>query len=130
MRNNIKKIFNYTLIKISFIPLNLLIISSLIFILLRVAPGDPVDAILGSGADEEARELLRVKLGLNDTIFNQYINYIKDLINFNLGDSLSNQEPVINIISKALPATIELAFFFNFNCYLYRFPFRLFRLKK
>ena len=111
MRNNIKKIFNYTLIKISFIPLNLLIISSLIFILLRVAPGDPVDAILGSGADEEARELLRVKLGLNDTIFNQYINYIKDLINFNLGDSLSNQEPVINIISKALPATIELAFF-------------------
>ena len=111
MRNNIKKIFNYILIKISFIPLNLLIISTLIFILLRVAPGDPVDAILGSGADEEARELLRVKLGLNDTFLNQYINYIKDLISFNLGESLSNQEPVINIISSALPATIELALF-------------------
>ena len=37
------------------------IISSLVFILLRVAPGDPVDAILGSGADEVSREFLRNK---------------------------------------------------------------------
>ena len=111
MRSNIKKVFNYTLIKISLIPLNLWIISSLIFFLLRIAPGDPIDAILGSGADQEARELLRVKLGLNQTIQIQYINYLKNLINLNLGDSLSNQEPVIQIIRNALPATIELGLF-------------------
>ena len=111
MRSNIKKVFDYTLIKISLIPLNLWIISTLIFILLRIAPGDPIDAILGSGADQEARELLRIKLGLNQTLQSQYINYLTNLINFNLGFSLSNQEPVIQIIRKALPATIELGLF-------------------
>ncbi len=111
MKSNLKNVFNYTLIKISLIPLNLWIISSLIFILLRIAPGDPIDAILGSGADQEARELMRNKLGLNQSIPIQYINYLKNLINFNLGDSLSNQEPVIQIIRNALPATIELGLF-------------------
>jgi len=51
------------------------IISSLVFILLRVAPGDPVDAILGSGADEISRELLRNKLGLNEPLINLYFSY-------------------------------------------------------
>ena len=111
MKSNLKNVFNYTLIKISLIPLNLWIISSLIFILLRIAPGDPIDAILGSGADQEAREFMRSKLGLNQSIHIQYINYLKNLINFNLGDSLSNQEPVIQIIRDALPATIELGLF-------------------
>ncbi len=111
MKSNIKNIFNYTLIKISLIPVNLWIISSLIFILLRIAPGDPIDAILGSGADQEARELMRIKLGLNQSIQLQYINYLQNLIKFNLGDSLSNQEPVIQIIRNALPATIELGLF-------------------
>jgi len=111
MKSNIKNIFNYAIIKISLVPLNLWIISSLIFILLRIAPGDPIDAILGSGADQEARELMRIKLGLNQSIAIQYINYLKDLINLNLGVSLSNQEPVIQIIRNALPATIELGFF-------------------
>ena len=41
------------------------IISSLVFILLRIAPGDPVDAILGTRANEIARESLRIKLGLD-----------------------------------------------------------------
>ena len=111
MKSNLKNVFNYTLIKISLIPLNLWIISSLIFILLRIAPGDPIDAILGSGADQEARELMRNKLGLNQSLHIQYINYLKNLINFNLGDSLSNQEPVIKIIRNSLPATIELGLF-------------------
>lgn len=111
MKSNIKNVLNYTLIKISLIPLNLWIISSLIFLLLRIAPGDPIDAILGSGADQEARELMRIKLGLNQSIEIQYVNYIKNLINFNLGESLSNQEPVIQIIRNALPATIELGLF-------------------
>ncbi len=111
MKTNIKNVFNYTLIKISLIPLNLWIISSLIFILLRIAPGDPIDAILGSGADQEARELLRIRLGLDQSIQIQYIKYLKNLINFNLGDSLSTQEPVIQIIRDALPATIELGLF-------------------
>ena len=80
MSRNLKKLLNYSLLKISLIPFILWIISSLVFILLRVAPGDPVDAILGSGASEISRELLRDKLGLNESLTNQYFYYINDIL--------------------------------------------------
>ena len=110
MSKNYNKLIKYTFLKVSLIPLSLLIISSLVFILLRVAPGDPVDAILGSGADDIAREALRTRLGLNESIISQYFNYLEKLIHFDLGKSLSNQEPVINIIRNSLPASLELGF--------------------
>jgi len=110
MSKNYNKLIRYTFFKLSLIPLSLLIISTLVFILLRVAPGDPVDAILGSGANDIAREALRTRLGLNESIFSQYFNYLEELIHFDLGKSLSNQEPVINIIRKSLPASLELGF--------------------
>ncbi len=122
MSRDFKKIFNYTLIKLSLIPVNLFIISSLVFILLRVAPGDPVDAILGSGADFEAREILRGKLGLNDPIIYQYFNYLSNLLHFNFGESLSTQQPVIEIIYSALPASIELGLFSILFAALIGFP--------
>ncbi len=92
-------------------PIMLWIISSLVFILLRIAPGDPVDAILGNRANELARISLRNKLGLDKPLINQYFEYLNDLIHGNLGISLNTQEPVKVIISKALPASIELAIF-------------------
>ena len=111
MSRELNKLFNYFLLKISLIPLMLWIISSLVFILLRVAPGDPVDAILGSGADEAARELLRYKMGLNESLQDQYISYINKILHLDFGLSLSTQEPVLKIIIKALPASLELGFF-------------------
>ncbi len=90
-------------------PIMLWIISSLVFILLRIAPGDPVDAILGTRANELARESLRIKLGLDKPLINQYIEYLNHLIHGDLGSSLNTQESVRSIISKALPASLELA---------------------
>ncbi len=87
------------------------IISTLVFILLRIAPGDPVDAILGTRANEFARETLRIKLGLDKPLISQYLEYLNNLIHGNLGISLNTQEPVKVIISRALPASIELAIF-------------------
>ena len=74
MSRNLNKLLNYSLIKISLIPIMLWIISSLVFILLRLDPGDPVDAILGSGADEVARKLLSHRLGLNEPLINEYFS--------------------------------------------------------
>ena len=108
MNKNFTKILRYSLIKIFLIPISLWIIASLVFFLLRVAPGDPVDAMLGSGATLEAREILRNNLGLNQSIQLQYFIFIKNLLHLNLGLSLSNQQPVIEIIRDALPASIEL----------------------
>ena len=78
---------------------------------MRIAPGDPVDAILGTRANEFARESLRIKLGLDKPLINQYLEYLNNLMHGNLGISLNTQEPVKVIISKALPASIELAIF-------------------
>ncbi len=103
-----KELIRYSGTRLALAPLMLWIISSLVFLLLRVAPGDPVDAILGNRADLEARELLRIKLGLNLPIWNQYLKFLNDLIHGNLGYSLNNEEPVKDIILQALPASLEL----------------------
>ncbi len=104
-------LFKYILARLALLPIMLWIISSLVFILLRIAPGDPVDAILGTRANELARESLRMKLGLNQPLINQYFEYLNRLIHGDLGTSLNTQEPVKEIISKSLPASIELAIF-------------------
>jgi len=122
MSRNLNKLLNYSLLKVSLIPLMLWIISSLVFILLRVAPGDPVDAILGSGANEVSREILRNKLGLNESLINQYFSYINDILHLNFGQSLSTEEPVLNIILKSLPASLELGFFSILSAMLIGFP--------
>ena len=106
-----KELFKYIFSRLALLPIMLWIISSLVFILLRIAPGDPVDAILGNRANEFARESLRIKLGLDKPLINQYLEYLKDLMHGNLGISLNTQEPVKVINSKALPASIELAIF-------------------
>jgi len=129
MSRNLNKILNYSLLKISLIPIMIWIISSLVFILLRVAPGDPVDAILGSGADEVSREFLRNKLGLNEPLINQYLSYIKNILYLDFGQSLSTQEPVLNIIIKSLPASLELGFFSILSAILIGFPLGLIGLR-
>ena len=106
-----KELFKYILSRFALLPVMLWIISSLVFILLRIAPGDPVDAILGTRANEFARESLRIKLGLDKPLMNQYLEYLNHLIHGNLGISLNTQEPVKAIIAKALPASLELAIF-------------------
>ena len=122
MSRNLNKIINYSLLKLSFIPLMLWIISTLVFILLRIAPGDPVDAILGSGADETSRSILRQQLGLNESLLDQYLKYINDILHFNFGESLSTQEPVLKIISLSLPASIELGIFSILVAIIIGFP--------
>ena len=129
MTRNFKQLLNYSLLKISLIPLMLWIISTLVFVLLRIAPGDPVDAILGSGANEASRELLRYKLGLNESILSQYLNYINDILHLDFGESLSTQEPVLSIILKSLPASLELGIFSIFFAIIIGFPLGFLGLK-
>jgi len=129
MSRDLNKLLRYSLLKIFVIPLMLWIISTLVFILLRVAPGDPVDAILGSGANEVSRELLRDKLGLSESLLSQYLSYINNILHLNFGESLSTQEPVLNIILKSLPASLELGIFSIFFAILIGFPLGFLGLK-
>ena len=89
-------------------PVMLWLIASLVFLLLRVAPGDPVDALLGSRASEAARIQLRHQLGLDQSLPLQYLHFLGDLLHGNLGTSLVNARPVGAIVRESLPASLDL----------------------
>ena len=92
----------YSATRLALAPLMLWLIASLVFLLLRVAPGDPVDAVLGSRAPAAAKAAMRARLGLDQSLLDQYLSYLNGLIHGDLGQALINQEPVRSIIGKTL----------------------------
>ena len=86
----------------------LLAVFTVIFIIVRVAPGDPAVAVLGDNASREAVESLRQRMGLNEPLWKQYLTFLGDLARGDLGDSLKTGEPIWNQVRSALPHTIEL----------------------
>jgi ABC-type dipeptide/oligopeptide/nickel transport system permease component len=86
----------------------LLAVFTVIFIIVRVAPGDPATAVLGDNASQEAVEALRERMGLNEPLWKQYLTFLGDLARGDLGDSLKTSQPVWNQIKTALPHTLEL----------------------
>lgn len=93
-------------------PLMLWTITTVVFLLLRATPGDPVDAILGPRAPQTAKEALREQLGLNGSLWQQYVDYMGNLLHFDLGTSLTSRgQTVWQIIQDHFPATVELALF-------------------
>lgn len=87
----------------------LLGVVTLVFSLIHLVPGDPVQIMLGEGAQSNDVELLRQKLGLDRPILEQYTTYLKNLSRGDLGVSFRFGEPVEQIILTRYPATIELA---------------------
>src|SRR5688500_14413441 len=88
----------------------LLAVFTVIFVIVRVAPGDPATAVLGDNASREAVEALRQRMGLNEPLWRQYLTFLGDLARGDLGDSLKTGQPVWTQIRSALPHTIELTF--------------------
>jgi peptide/nickel transport system permease protein len=89
----------------------LLGMSVLIFLMLRLLPGDIVDIIAGADpqTDTAARQRLREAMGLDDPIPIQYVKWLGDLLSGNPGTSLRSGKPVGEILWRSLPITIELA---------------------
>lgn len=101
----------YIFARLILAPLMLWTIITVVFLLMRATPGDPVDAILGNRAPESAKEALRTQLGLNKPLWMQYFNYLGDLLHLDLGTSISSKGiSVWEIIGQHFPATVELAF--------------------
>jgi ABC-type dipeptide/oligopeptide/nickel transport system permease component len=86
----------------------LLAVFTIIFIIVRVAPGDPAVAALGDYASAEAVAALREQMGLNAPIWQQYLTFLGDLARGDLGRSLISQKPVSEQIAFVLPYTLEL----------------------
>ncbi len=93
-------------------PLMIWTIVTVVFLLLRATPGDPVDAILGNRAPEAAKAVMREQLGLNKSLLAQYFDYLGNLLHLNLGNSITSKgTSVWEIIQRHFPATVELTFY-------------------
>lgn len=81
---------------------------TIIFLLMRVVPGDPAYAVLGDYASEEAVTALRAQMGLDKPVWEQYLVYMGDLLRGDLGDSLVTRQPAWDQIRVVLPYSLQL----------------------
>jgi ABC-type dipeptide/oligopeptide/nickel transport system permease component len=84
-------------------------VATLVFSLIHLVPGDPVQAMLGESASPEDVAQLRGRLGLDRPLYVQYVSYMKGAVTGDLGTSLRTNQPVTSIIAARVPATFELA---------------------
>jgi len=85
-------------------------VTTVVFLLLRVVPGDPAETILaGSGASQAEIAQVRQQLGLDDSLLVQYGRYLLSLLQGDLGRSLFSHRQVTLTIAEQLPATLQLA---------------------
>ncbi|MES9862547.1 MAG: nickel ABC transporter permease [Candidatus Thiodiazotropha sp. LLP2] len=85
-------------------------VACLVFFLIHLVPGDPVDVMLGESARPADRAALRSSLGLDQSITTQLTNYFSGLAQFDLGQSLHSRRAVSEMLAERIPATLELAF--------------------
>lgn len=81
----------------------------LVFFLIHLVPGDPVEVMLGESARPADRMALRESLGLDKPLAVQFGRYLSHVAQLDLGTSLRSKRPIIDILAERLPATAELA---------------------
>ncbi|MBD0688227.1 ABC transporter permease [Streptomyces sp. CBMA123] len=86
----------------------LLLASFLVFLVLRLIPGDPATSLAGPDAGPEAVAAVRARLGLDEPLPSQYLRWIGDLLTGNLGPSYAIGGQVADLIGNGLGATVEL----------------------
>ncbi len=98
----------YLIRRMLFIIPVLLATALLVFTALHLTPGDPVDVIAGPLVDEATRARIRERLGLDRPLPVQFITYMGGVLQGDLGVSILNRRPVIDLIRQRLPVTLEL----------------------
>lgn len=88
----------------------MLIASMLVFLVVRVIPGDPAAAAVGENATAEAYAQARERMGLDEPILTQYVSWISGALTGDFGRSIKGP-PAAEIIASAFPATVELTLF-------------------
>jgi peptide/nickel transport system permease protein len=91
--------------------LTVLIVTTVVFIILRLIPGDPAQLILGLEAPQERVQEIRKLLGLDRPIYLQYLVWLKDLCLGNLGKSLRSNETVLSLLFQRIHVTFWIACF-------------------
>src|SRR5215510_3103096 len=92
--------------RLGFAIITLLAVLTLVFVLVRIVPGDPAQVILGDQASRDAIEALRARLGLDQPLTRQYAEFLAGALKGNWGVSMVTGRPVIEEVLKVLPWTI------------------------
>ena len=100
----------------------LFFVTILIFLMIRLIPGDPATVMLGEKATPELVQLTKIRMGLDKPLVTQYIIYMKNLLTFNLGNSLLFVVPVIDLLKKRMVVTLMLTLMASAFVILISFP--------
>jgi len=98
----------FVLVRATQIIITFFIILSLLFILFRVAPGDPASLVIDPQMTPEDVEETRAIFGLDKPLYQQYLIYVKNFIQGEFGSSFYYGKPVLEVIAEKLPNTILL----------------------
>ena len=86
----------------------LIAVVTLVFFVVRLAPGDPAQVILGDSASQESLTALRAELGLDRPLLVQYGEFLFSIVKGDLGKSIIRKQSINSMIAEVLPYTIEL----------------------
>lgn len=100
---------SFVLRRIGRLLLTVLLISTIIFFVIRVIPGDPALVIAGIDATEADIAAIRAKLGTDQPLSAQYFQWLSQIVRFDFGKSLTSGELVIKLILERFPLTLSLA---------------------
>lgn len=100
---------NYLINRLCGAVLVLFGITTLVFLLIHLVPGDPVEVMLGEAARPADREALRHALGLDLSLWQQWWQYLVGIIHFDLGESLHSKRAVSQLLVERIPATAILS---------------------
>ncbi|MCL2699356.1 MAG: ABC transporter permease [Defluviitaleaceae bacterium] len=100
------------------------------FLLTRVMPSDPAARWVGPRATRAQIAQARIDLGLDQPIYAQYVRYIGDLLQGDLGRSLRSRQPVLTELMTFLPATLELVFLSTFLAVIIGIPLGVFSAQR
>jgi ABC-type dipeptide/oligopeptide/nickel transport system permease component len=100
---------SYIIRRTAYALLILFLLSMAVFFIIHLIPGDPVQIFLGERYSEDTYRAWRKELGLDDPIIIQYIRYIRNVINGDLGISFRTHTPVAPLLFAAIGKTIQLA---------------------
>lgn len=100
--------FQFFVKRLLFAIPTLFAVMTVVFVLVRIVPGDPAQTILGDQASRQAIEALRVRLGLDQPIWQQYLDFMWGAIQGDWGVSMVSGNPIVQEVGAVLPFTIEL----------------------
>ncbi len=106
------------------------LVSLVVFSVLHLVPGDPVDALVEATASQEVRQAVIEKYGFDKPIIEQYAIWISKVMRGDLGTSILHGKPVSEIVGETLPRTVYLAIGAMFFAVLFSFPLGIFAAVK